>query len=431
MTAGAPWQSDPRGFLRHLFDAALTAADPARAMARHPPPPPEGRMFVIGAGKAAAAMAQMVEDRWPAPHSGLVLVPTGHGLPCRRIEVIEAGHPLPDAAGMAAARRMLDAASGLGGGDLLLCLLSGGGSALLALPAPGLTLADKREITDKLLRAGAAIGEINCVRKHLSAIKGGRLAAAWPARCFSLLISDVTGDDPATIASGPGLADSTTLADARQVLARHGIDPPAAIARHLADAAAETPKPGDTRLAAAEAVITLRAADAVRAAADAARAAGIDAVILGDAAVGEARMLGEAQAGLAVARRGRPVVLLSGGEATVTVRGTDRGGPNGEFALALALALAGRPGIHALACDTDGIDGASDAAGAIVGPDTLARAAAMGLDPAGHLAANDSHGLFAALGDLIVTGPTRTNVNDFRAILVNQNSERSRQTIET
>jgi hydroxypyruvate reductase len=416
---------DPTTLLRQLFSAALAAADPAHAVPRFLPEPPVGRCVVVGAGKAAAAMARAVEDGWrgdTARLSGLVVTRYGHGVPCRRIEVVEAAHPVPDAAGAEAARRILRMVGGLGDDDLLLCLISGGGSALLAMPAAGLTLADKQAVNRALLRSGAAIGEMNCVRKHLSAIKGGRLAAAAaPARVVSLLISDVPGDDPGTIASGPTVADATTFADARAILKRHGIDPPATVQAHLEAAADETPKPGDARLARAEAHIIARPQESLEAAAAAARAASITPIILGDAIEGEAREVARAmaQTALQAARENKsPCVLLSGGETTVTVRGHGRGGRNAEFLLALAIALNRAPGIHAIACDTDGIDGSEDNAGAIIAPDTLARARAAGLDPQARLDDNDGYGVFSALGDLVMTGPTRTNVNDFRAILV-------------
>jgi len=380
---------------------------------------------VVGAGKAAAAMARAVEANWRGDLdrlSGLVVTRYGHGVPCQRIEVIEAAHPVPDAAGAQAAERILRSVGGLSADDLVLCLISGGGSALLAMPAAGLTLADKQAVNRALLRSGAAIAEMNCVRKHLSAIKGGRLAAAAaPARVVSLLISDVPGDDPAIIASGPTVADPSTVADARAILERYGIDAPAAVRAHLAAAADETPKPGDPRLASAETHIIARPQDSLEAAAAAAQQAGITPIILGDAIEGEAREVARAMAETArqAAREHQtPCVLLSGGETTVTVRGQGRGGRNAEFLLALAIALDGAPGIFALACDTDGIDGSEDNAGAIITPDTLARAAALGLDPQARLDDNDGYGVFSALGDLVMTGPTLTNVNDFRAILI-------------
>jgi hydroxypyruvate reductase len=419
----------PRGVLQRLFDAALAAADPARCLPPHLPPQPVGRTIVVGAGKAAAAMAKAVEEAWPGPLSGLVVTRYGHALSaplaCRRIEVVEAAHPVPDEAGQRAAARILDMVGGLTRDDLVLCLISGGGSSLLALGAGDVSLADKQAVAKALLRSGANIGEMNCVRKHLSAIKGGRLAAAAaPARVVSLLISDVPGDDPSVIASGPTVPDPTTYADARAVLAKYGIDPPPAVAARLAGAAEETPKPGDARLAAAETILVARPQESLEAAAAAARAAGITPVILGDSIEGEAREVAQVMAGIArqVARHGQPAaapaVLLSGGETTVTVRGRGRGGRNAEFLLALAVALDGAPGIHAIACDTDGIDGTEDNAGCLLTPDSLARARAAGIDAKARLADNDGYGFFSALGDLVTTGPTLTNVNDFRAILV-------------
>ena len=416
---------NPDQLLRRLFDAAVRAVSADTRVAPALPQPPTGRTVVVGAGKAAAAMAKAVEDHWNGPLSGLVVTRYGHGAPTRFIEVLEAGHPLPDEAGTRAAERILELASGLGPDDLLLCLVSGGGSALLALPAPGLTLEDKRRVAKDLLRSGATISEMNCVRRHLSAIKGGRLAlAAHPARVVALLVSDVPGDDPTVIASGPTVADPTTLADARAVLARYGIEPPDAVRRHLENPDSETPKPGDPRLAHAEAIIIARPQDALEAAAAEARAAGVTPLILGDSLEGEAREVGRVLAGMALscAQHGHPLeppcVLLSGGETTVTVRGTGRGGRNAECALGMALGLAGTPGIHAIAGDTDGIDGTEDNAGALVRPETLGLARAAGLDPQAVLGNNDAYSLFATVGDLVVTGPTLTNVNDFRALLV-------------
>ena len=411
---------DPGLVLRRLLDAALASAQPAQCLAPHLPEPPAGRTVVVGAGKAAATMARAVEDHWAGPLEGLVVTRYGHRVPTARIEVVEAAHPVPDADGREAAARILSLAKGLGADDLALCLISGGGSALLTLPAPGIELADKQAMTGALLRSGAAIDEINCVRKHLSAIKGGRLGAAChPARVVSLLISDVPGDDPAVIGSGPTVPDPTTFADALAVLRKYGIDEPAALIRHLESGAEETPKQGDPRLAVAETRIVATPAMALAAAAEAAREANYEPVILGDALEGEARALAREHAGLA--REAAPgTVLLSGGEATVTVTGAGRGGPNAEYALALALALDGAPGIFATACDTDGIDGTEDNAGALVTPDTLARARAAGEDAAARLTANDAYGFFAGIGDLVMTGPTLTNVNDFRAILVSR-----------
>ena len=366
---------DPRSLLRAMFDAAVGAADPERCVTAHLPPEPDGRMVVVGAGKAAASMARAVERQWRGALSGLVVTRYGHGVPCRRIEVVEAAHPVPDAAGLAAAARILEMVSGLTAGDLVLCLLSGGGSALLSLPAPGLKLADKQAATARLIASGATIAEINSVRKHLSAIKGGRLAAAAaPARVVTLLISDVPGDDPAVIASGPTVADATTFADALAVMDKYGLEEPAAVVDHLRSGEEETPKPGDRRLAGSRAVLIATARDALAAAAAVARKAGVSPVILGDAVEGEAREVARAHARLAraAAHRGEPAkppcVLVSGGETTVTLTHTGRrGGPNCEYLLALALALDGEAGVHALACDTDGIDGSEDNAGAVIG----------------------------------------------------------------
>ena len=420
---------DP-GLLRRLLDAALGASAPAKVVPPHLPPPPRGRTILVGAGKAAAAMARAAEDNWAGAISGLVVTRYGHGVPCRRIEIIEASHPVPDATGSAAAARILAMVGGLTAEDLVLFLVSGGASALLALPAPGVTLADKREVTRALLKSGATIGEMNCVRKHLSAIKGGRLAAAAaPAQVVTLAISDVPGDDPAVIGSGPTVADPSSFAEARAIVKKYSLSPPASVAARLAASSDETPKPGDPRLANSRYVLVATPQAALEAAAAEARAAGVTPVILSDRIEGEAREVAHVHAAIArQAASGRllvgnasvrlPAVLLSGGETTVTVRGQGRGGRNAEFLLALALALDGHPGIHALACDTDGIDGTEDNAGALVGPDSLARAAGLGLDLEALLADNDAYAAFAALGDLVRTGPTFTNVNDFRAILV-------------
>ena len=416
---------EPRSFLRGLLDAAIKAAQPDAILAPHLPAPPAGRTIVLGAGKAAASMARAVERHIPGLLEGLVVTRYGHAVPCARVEVVEAAHPLPDAAGRAAARRMLDYAVQAGEGDLVLCLISGGASALLALPANGISLEDKQAVNRALLASGADITQMNAVRKHLSAIKGGRLAAAaYPAKVVSLLISDVPGDDPAVIGSGPTVADPTTFADALAILRRYRIDAPAAVLKHLEEARDETPKPGDPRLAGAVTRIVARPQASLEAAAARARAAGIAPLILGDALEGEAREVAKVLAGIAlqVRRHGQPVpppcVLLSGGETTVTVRGAGRGGRNAEFLLALALHLNGARGISALAADTDGIDGSEDNAGAIVTPDTLARAGAKGLDARAMLGDNDGYGFFERLGDLVITGPTLTNVNDFRAILI-------------
>ena len=418
-------EAEQRQFLRSLFDAAVGRVAAAGCLPQHLPPPPKGRTVVVSVGKGAAAMAATVEAHWPGPLEGIAITRYGHGAPTKVLKVVEAAHPVPDAAGQAAAREAITLARSLGPDDLLLALISGGGSSLLTAPAPGLKLADKQAITDQLLRCGATIHEINAVRRHLSAIKGGRLAAAAaPAKVVTLAISDVPGDDPAVIASGPTVPDPSTFADARAVLEKYGIEAPPAIARHLKVGADETPKPGDPRLANAETHIVATAQDALQAAAEAARAAGVTPVVLGDSVEGESRDVALVHAAIArqVAAHGEPAkppaVLLSGGETTVTVRGKGRGGRNAEFLLALAVALKGAPGISAIACDTDGIDGSEDNAGAILTPTSLERAGAIGHDAARHLANNDGYGFFEALGDLVVTGPTLTNVNDFRAILI-------------
>jgi glycerate 2-kinase len=414
-----------KALLRRMFDAAVAAAQPSVVLPRHLPAPPRGRTIVIGAGKPTAAMAAALEAHWPGPLEGLVVTRYGYGDDVRRIEVVEAAHPVPDAAGLAAAQRMLQLVQGLTSDDLVLCLLSGGASSLLPLPLPSLALADKQALTRELLRCGASIGEINCVRRHLSAIKGGRLAAAChPARVVTLAISDVPADDPADIGSGPTAPDPTTCADALAVLARYGIEPSAAVRELLDSGRGESVKPGDERLARNELRLIATPQLALDAAAQVAREAGVTPVLLGDSIEGESREVAKVFAGIALhAARGiepfrLPCVLLSGGETTVTVRGSGRGGRNVEFLLSLALALRGHPGVHAVAGDTDGVDGLEEIAGAYAGPRTLARARALGLDPAQSLADNDAHSFFEALDDSIVTGPTRTNVNDFRAVLV-------------
>ena len=409
---------EPRDLLRALFDAAVDAAQPDVCVPPHLPPPPSGRTIVLGAGKASAAMAGAVEAGWSGRLEGLVVTRYGHGEPCAVIEVVEAAHPVPDAAGEAAAKRILALAEGAGADDLVLFLASGGGSALLTLPAPGLTLGDKQAVNERLLASGATISEINCVRKHLSVIKGGRLAvAAHPAPVIALAISDVPRDDPAVIASGPTVPDPTTFDNALALLGRYGIDGPPAVIDHLRAGTEETPKAGDPRMAGGELRIVARPAASLDAAAKVARAAGFDVTLLGDSIEGEARDVARQQAKQARAMAPGSV-LLSGGEVTVTLTGGGRGGPNAEFALALGKELDGAAGIWAMACDTDGIDGSEDNAGAVIAPDTLARARARGLDASSFLADNDAYGFFAALGDLIITGPTRTNVNDFRAIVV-------------
>ena len=420
---------NPAKVLRDLFDAAVAAADPARSVPAHlPAPPPDagkGRTVVIGAGKASAAMARAVEECWEGALSGLVVTRYGCAVPCERIEIVEAAHPVPDARGVDAAGRILELARGLGPDDLLLALISGGGSALLSAPAGGLTLDDKQELNEALLRSGATISEMNCVRKHLSAIKGGRLAAAaQPARVVSLLISDVPGDDPAVIGSGPTVADPTTTAEALAVIEKYGIEVSEHVTTFLESGEAETPKPGDPAFDNTETIIVARPRGSLEAAAAAAEQAGLTPSVLGDAIEGEARAVAREQAKLALATAqgdgpvAAPGVLLSGGEVTVTLTGSGRGGPNTEYLLALALALDGAEGIYAMACDTDGIDGSEDNAGAFIGPDTLGRARDQGLNAGAFLENNDAYSFFEALGDLVVTGPTLTNVNDFRAIIV-------------
>jgi len=414
-----------REFLLSLFRAAVDAADPMRIVPPHLPAPPRGRTLVIGAGKASAQMARAVELHWRHPLQGLVVTRYGHGVATEQIEIVEAAHPVPDQAGLDAAGRMLELVRGLTSDDLVLCLISGGGSSLLPQPLSGLTLADKQQVNRALLRSGASISEMNCVRKHLSAIKGGRLGAACaPARVVTLLISDVPGDDPSVIASGPTVADPTTCADALAILQKYSIGEPIAALDILRRASDETPKPGDPRLARAETIMIGTPQASLEAAAQVAHEAGVAPLILSDAIEGEARDVALMHAAIArqVAARGQPArppcVLLSGGETTVTVRGSGRGGRNAEFLLALTIALDANPRVHAIACDTDGVDGTEDNAGATTGPDSLRRAAELGLRAKDFLANNDGYSFFASLGDLVVTGPTLTNVNDFRAILV-------------
>jgi hydroxypyruvate reductase len=415
----------PNVFLRALFEAAVAAADPMKTIAAAMPRPPKGRVLVIGAGKASAEMARALEARWAGPLSGLVVTRYGHGAATKGIEIVEASHPVPDQAGADAARRMMDRVKGLAADDLVIALISGGGSALLPMPFGPLTLADKQAVNRALLRSGATITEMNCVRRHLSGIKGGRLLAACaPARVVTLAISDVPGDAPGDIASGPTVPDPTTCADALALIAKYGIAIPDTVRDVLTSGAGETPKPGDASLPPHEFHLIAAPQASLEAAAAVARAHGVTPHILGDSLEGESRDVGTIMAGIArqVATRGQPFetpcVLLSGGETTVTVRGNGRGGRNVEFLLALAVALQGNPRVHALAGDTDGVDGAEEIAGATIGPDTLARAFALGINPSESLADNDGHGFFQALGDSVVTGPTLTNVNDFRAILV-------------
>lgn len=404
--------------LKDLFSAAIAAADPALRVPPFLPKPPKGRTIVVGAGKASAAMALAVEKNWPGDLSGLVITRYGHGAPCKKIEIVEASHPVPDANGRDAALRMGALVRGLSEEDLVLCLISGGGSALLAAPAAGLTLEDKQSVNRQLLACGAPIGEMNCVRKHLSALKGGRLAAAAsPAKIVSLIISDVPGDDPATVASGPTVPDPTTRADALAILRKYKFDLPVHVWAFLETEAAETPKPGDPRFARVTTEMIAAPAQSLAAAAKLAQDKGYRVVDLGDRIEGESREVARLQAAQALATQG-PAVILSGGETTVTLKGKGRGGRNAEFALALAIALEGKSNISAIAGDTDGIDGSEDNAGALVTADTLKRAKARGLNAKAFLENNDAYSFFEALGDLVVTGPTRTNVNDFRAILV-------------
>jgi glycerate 2-kinase len=412
----------PAPFLRGLFDCAVEVADPMRSLARVLPEKPPGRVVVIGAGKASARMAEAVEAVW-GPCEGLVITRYGYGRPCRGVEIVEAAHPVPDAAGAAATGQMLELLASLGEGDFVLALISGGASALLVAPTHGVTLAEKQAVNAALLASGAPISAMNVVRKHLSRVKGGQLAAAaFPARMLALMISDVPGDDPAFIGSGPTVGDATTPADAAEVLRRWSVLVPPSVPGTLARSGVIPP--GDARLSRVKNVIYAAPAQSLAAAAEMATAAGCDVRLLGDRLEGEARevavaqaiMAGEIAAGLAPGAK--PVLLLSGGELTVTRTGNGIGGPNAEFCLALALALDGAPGIHAIACDTDGVDGADEVAGAVIGPDTLGRAKALGWDAAAALQRNDAHSFFAAVGGQVVTGPTLTNVNDFRAVLI-------------
>jgi hydroxypyruvate reductase len=416
---------EAKALLKAMFDAAIAAAQPDKCVPPHLPAPPRGRLVVIGAGKASAAMARAVERHYPGRLDGLVVTRYGYAVPCERIEIVEAAHPVPDAAGEQAAKRMLDMVRGLGEDDTVLCLISGGGSSLLPLPLDGITLEDKQLVSRALLASGASIGEMNCVRRHLSAIKGGRLAAAChPAHVVTLLISDVPGDEACDIASGPTAADPSTCQDALDIVRRYRIELPPGVRAVLESGAGESVKPGDPRLAGHEVHFVATPQMALEAAARVAEEAGVKVHILGDSLEGEAREVGKLMAGLAlqVARRGQPFaapcILLSGGETTVTVRGDGRGGRNVEFLLAAAIALRGKPGVHGLAGDTDGVDGQEEIAGAYFSPDTLARAFAREIRPMRSLDRNDGHGFFQALGDSIVTGPTLTNVNDFRAILI-------------
>jgi hydroxypyruvate reductase len=421
---------NPRQLLIDSFHAAVAAADPLAIVPPHLPRPPQGRTLVVGAGKAAASMAKAVEEHWPeqAELGGVIITRYGHGLPTRRIRMVEAGHPVPDESGEAAAREILALVQALGPDDLLLALVSGGGSSLLSLPAEGVSMADLKGVTRELLRCGASIQEINTVRKHLSAIQGGRLAAACRARALALVISDVTGDDPTHIASGPCAPDPSTYADALNILRDYGVSEPAAVVARLERGVAgelpETPKPGDPVFRRVENRVIATAHESLVAGGEVLRRHGIPVAILGDSVAGEARDVAAVYAALAREVTAydhpwrRPVALVSGGETTVTVRGKGRGGRNAEFLLALTAELGGNPCVHALAADTDGIDGTEDNAGAICGPDTLERAADLGIDARAMLAANDGYTFFSRLGDLVTTGPTRTNINDYRVILI-------------
>ncbi|WP_397544145.1 DUF4147 domain-containing protein [Roseovarius salis] len=410
---------DPKTFLRGLFDRAVAVADPMRSLGAHLPPRPQGRLVVIGAGKASARMAEAVEAAY-GPCEGLVITRYGHARPCKGIEIVEAAHPVPDRAGMEATGRILELVAGLGEEDMVMALVSGGASALLVQPAGDITLEEKQAVNEALLASGAPISRMNTVRKHLSRVKGGQLAAAaWPARMLALMISDVPGDDPAVIGSGPTAGEASTPAEARAILDGHGIALPPSVTAVL-DGPQQVIPPGGPRLSRVKNVICAAPSQSLAAAADAARDAGVEVRLLGDAIEGEAREVARLHAEIALAAQAgmeaadRPILLLSGGELTVTRRGAGTGGPNAEYALALALALDRAPGIHAIACDTDGVDGAAEVAGALIGPETLEH----GRDAAAALAENDAHGFFGRTGGQVVTGPTLTNVNDFRAILI-------------
>ncbi len=415
----------PKLFLKEMFDAALTKVKGEEDLIKNLPKAPKGKTIVIGAGKAAAAMAKTVEDNWKGELTGLVVTRYEHGLKTNRIEVVEASHPTPDEAGREAAKRIYEMVQGLTADDLVLCLISGGGSALLSLPAEGIPLEDKQDMNKQLLKSGANISEINSVRKHISAIKGGRLArAAYPAKVVAMLISDVPGDEPTVIASGPTVADPTTFEDAKEVIRKYGLNPPASIKKYLDEAKEETPKEGSKYLENTEVIMLATPQDALEEAARFAQSKGFNTIILGNAIEGESRDVAKVMAGIAKQVKNldqplkKPCVILSGGETTVTVKGNGRGGRNAEFCLALSIALKGLKDVYAIACDTDGIDGIENAAGAVVAPDTLERALKAGMKASDYLANNDAFSFFNKLDDLIITGPTLTNVNDFRAILV-------------
>ena len=423
MARAAHPRHTPRAFLRHLFDRAVAVADPMQSLHHALPPRPEGRLVVVGAGKASARMAEAVEKAY-GPCEGLVITRYGYARPCQGIEIVEAAHPVPDSAGAQGTARMLELVGGLSEGDMVLALISGGASSLLVQPRGAITLAEKQAVNQALLASGAPIGQINVVRKHLSRVKGGQLAAAaHPARMLALMISDVPGDDPAMIGSGPTVGDASTPDDARMILDSFGIEIPQSV-RDVLAAQTGVVSPGDSRLSKVQNVIYAAPSQSLEAAARIAREAGLNVRILGDALEGEARDLGRDHADLALEIQSAldpgdaPVLLLSGGELTVTRKGDGIGGPNAEYALAMALRLNGAEGIHGLACDTDGVDGAAEVAGAVFGPDTLNKAVVEGIDPGAALSRNDAHGFFAGIDDQVITGPTLTNVNDFRATLI-------------
>jgi glycerate 2-kinase len=414
-------QDRQRDVLRRMFDAAVNAALPANCVAANLPPKPSGRTIVIGAGKASAAMAQAFEANWHGPLEGLVVTRYGHGVPCKSIEIVEASHPVPDAKGQETALRMLQMVRGLTTNDLVVALMSGGGSALLSLPPEGVSFEEKQALNRSMLASGAPIVAMNCLRKHVSRIKGGRLAvAACPAKLVTLAISDIPGDDLAAIASGPTLADATTFADARNVVSKYQLDLPSSILHHLAAANDESPKPGDPRLAGGTAICIASPMQSLESVSLVAKQSGYDPRILGDAMEGEARDVAKSMAELVRKAKleNKPLALISGGETTVTLRGNGIGGRNVEFLLALAIELDGLPGVYAMAADSDGIDGAADVAGAFISPDTLSQARKKNLNPAQFLTNNDAHTFFSCLCDQLITGPTLTNVNDIRIILV-------------
>lgn len=418
--------ANPQQFLRDLFSAAVAAADPMLCVPKHlPDVSGYRRVVVVGAGKAAATMAKAAENHLPDPYVGLVITRYGYTAPCEKIEVVEAAHPVPDQAGADAAQRMIDLVSDLGEEDLVIALISGGGSSLLSAPAPGMTLADKQAVNRELLRCGATIREMNTVRRHISAIKGGRLAAAaHPAKVHAIMISDIPGDDMGAIASGPTVADPTTFADAMEIVTRYNLDLPETVMKHLQASEGESPKPGDPKLSNVTNVLSATPLQSMQAAAAFAKENGVEPIILSDAIEGESKEVGKVLAGVALSVKAHglpvsaPAVILSGGETTVTIQGDGSGGPNAEMTLSAALTLQGEAGIWAMGCDTDGVDGAREIAGAIAGPDTLTKAEKLGLDSRKALANNDAHNYFEALGDGVVTGPTHTNVNDIRAFLV-------------